>query len=97
MLPSLVSSLPLAHSAAVPGGTALLTPGPPSSLRHLSTGCAFCLNHLANSVVFFKVQIGGYLLQEAIFGLHFFDLPLPLQMVTAAMKLKDAYSLEGKL
>lgn len=50
----------------------------PSSLRHLSTGCAFCLNHLANSVVLFKVQIGGYLLQEAIFGLHFFDLPLPI-------------------
>ena len=27
----------------------------------------------------------------------FFWAPKPLQMVTAAMKLKDAYSLEGKL
>ena len=27
----------------------------------------------------------------------FFGAPKPLQMVTAAMKLKDAYSLEGKL
>ena len=27
----------------------------------------------------------------------FFWAPTPLQMVTAAMKLKDAYSLEGKL
>jgi len=29
--------------------------------------------------------------------LHFFGAPESLQMVTAAMKLKDAYSLEGKL
>ena len=27
----------------------------------------------------------------------FFGAPKPMQMVTAAMKLKDAYSLEGKL
>ena len=27
----------------------------------------------------------------------FFEAPKPLQMVTAAMKLKGAYSLEGKL
>ena len=27
----------------------------------------------------------------------FFEAPKSLQMVTAAMKLKDAYSLEGKL
>ena len=27
----------------------------------------------------------------------FFGVPKSLQMVTAAMKLKDAYSLEGKL
>ena len=30
-------------------------------------------------------------------GLLFFCAPKSLQMVTAAMKLKDAYSLEGKL
>ena len=30
-------------------------------------------------------------------GLHFFWSPKSLQMVTAAMKLKDAYSLKGKL
>ena len=29
--------------------------------------------------------------------LYFFQAPKSLQMVTAAMKLKDAYSLEGKL
>ena len=29
--------------------------------------------------------------------LHFWGAPKSLQMVTAAMKLKDAYSLEGKL
>ena len=29
--------------------------------------------------------------------LYFFWAPKPLQMVSAAMKLKDAYSLEGKL
>ena len=28
---------------------------------------------------------------------YFFGAPKSLQMVTAAMKLKDAYSLEGKL
>ena len=28
--------------------------------------------------------------------LDFFGAPKPLQMVTAAMKLKDAYSFEGK-
>ena len=30
-------------------------------------------------------------------GLHFGGAPKSLQMVTAAMKLKDAYSLAGKL
>ena len=30
-------------------------------------------------------------------GADFFGVPKSLQMVTAAMKLKDAYSLEGKL
>ena len=30
-------------------------------------------------------------------GLYFFGAPKSLQMVTAAMKLKDAYSVEGKL
>ena len=29
--------------------------------------------------------------------LHFWGAPKSLQMVTAAMKLKDAYSLEGKV
>ena len=29
--------------------------------------------------------------------LHFWGAPKSLQMVTAAMKLKDAYSLEGKM
>jgi len=29
--------------------------------------------------------------------LYFFGAPKSLQMVTAAMKLKDTYSLEGKL
>ena len=29
--------------------------------------------------------------------LYFWEAPKSLQMVTAAMKLKDAYSLEGKL
>ena len=29
--------------------------------------------------------------------LYFFGVPKSLQMVTAAMKLEDAYSLEGKL
>lgn len=54
--------------AAVPWGHI------PPPLTSLSAGYATMLNHLANSVVLFKVQL-GYLLQEAIFGLHFFDLP----------------------
>ena len=37
-------------------------------------------------------QIGGKTVADFIFGA-----PKSLQMVTAAMKLKDAYSLEGKL
>ena len=34
---------------------------------------------------------------ETVSDLFFGGLPKSLQMVTAAMKLKDAYSLEGKL
>ena len=34
---------------------------------------------------------------ETVSGFIFFWSPKSLQMVTAAMKLKDAYSLEGKL
>ena len=34
---------------------------------------------------------------ETVSGFIFFGAPKSLQMVTAAMKLKDAYSLEGKL
>ena len=37
-------------------------------------------------------QIDGETVADFIFGA-----PKPLQMVTAAMKLKNAYSLEGKL
>ena len=37
-------------------------------------------------------QIDGETVTDFIFGV-----PKSLQMVTAAMKLKDAYSLEGKL
>ena len=40
-------------------------------------------------------QIGGETL-ETVAGFIFWA-PKSLQMVTAAMKLKDAYSLEGKL
>ena len=38
-------------------------------------------------------QIDG----ETVSDFLFFEAPKSLQMVTAAMKLKDAYSLEGKL
>ena len=38
-------------------------------------------------------QIDGETVSEFIWG----GAPKPLQMVSAAMKLKDAYSLEGKL
>ena len=34
---------------------------------------------------------------EAVSDFMFWGVPKSLQMVTAAMKLKDAYSLEGKL
>ena len=34
---------------------------------------------------------------ETVSDFPFFGAPKSLQMVTAAMKLKDAYSLEGKL
>ena len=40
-------------------------------------------------------QIGGETGNSA--RLYFWGVPKSLQMVTAAMKLKDAYSLEGKL
>ena len=41
-------------------------------------------------------QIDGKTM-ETVADFNFFGLPRSLQMVTAAMKLKDAYSLEGKL
>ena len=34
---------------------------------------------------------------ETVSDFYFFGAPKSLQMVTAAMKLKDAYSLEGKV
>ena len=34
---------------------------------------------------------------KPVYKISFFWAPKSLQMVTAAMKLKDAYSLEGKL
>ena len=34
---------------------------------------------------------------ETVSGFIFWGAPKSLQMVTAAMKLKDAYSLEGKI
>ena len=40
-------------------------------------------------------QIDGETMETVT--LYFGGAPKPLQMVTAAMKLKDAYSLEGKL
>ena len=40
-------------------------------------------------------QIGGETMEKSL--TLFFGAPKLLQMVTAAMKLKDAYSLEGKL
>ena len=42
-------------------------------------------------------QINGKTVETVIDFFFFFCVPKPLQMVTAAMKLKDAYSLEGKL
>ena len=43
-------------------------------------------------------QIGGKTVETVLDFLFFFFLaPKSLQMVIAAMKLKDAYSLEGKL
>ena len=55
-------------------------------LVHLSSG----IGHMVSPTLFFlKVTI-------AIQGLLNFRIE-SLQMVTAAMKLKDAYSLEGKL
>ena len=41
-------------------------------------------------------QIDGETVETSV-RLYFFGAPKSLQMVTAAMKLKDAYSLEGKL
>ena len=42
-------------------------------------------------------QIDGETVETVADLLLFFWAPKSLQMVTAAMKLKDAYSLEGKL
>ena len=42
-------------------------------------------------------QIGGETFETIADFIIFFLAPKSLQMVTAAMKLKDAYSLEGKL
>ena len=48
-----------------------------------------------------KIMASGPITSWQIDGnsvrLYFFGAPKSLQMVTAAMKLKDAYSLEGKL
>ena len=41
-------------------------------------------------------QIDGETM-EIVTGFYFFEAPKSLRMVTAAMKLKDAYCLEGKL
>ena len=42
-------------------------------------------------------EIDGETVSDLIFVFVFFFLPKSLQIVTAAMKLKDAYSLEEKL
>ena len=42
-------------------------------------------------------QIDGETVADFAFGGYFWGAPKSLQMVIAAMKLKDAYSLEGKL
>ena len=48
-----------------------------------------------------KIMASGPITSWEIMGKQcqtlFFEAPKSLQMVTAAMKLKDAYSLEGKL
>ena len=47
-----------------------------------------------------KIKIGRASCRErveTVAGLVFWGAPKSLQMVTVAMKLKDAYSLEGKL
>ena len=51
-----------------------------------------------------KIMVSGPITSWQIWGnsgnsvrLYFFGAPRPLQMVIATMKLKDAYSLEGKL
>ena len=44
-----------------------------------------------------NVQLGGGNLTHDLRLALFWGAPKSLQMVTAAMKLKDAYSLEGKL
>ena len=42
-------------------------------------------------------EIDGETVSDLIFVFVFFFLPKSLQIMTAAMKLKDTYSLEGKL
>ena len=42
-------------------------------------------------------EIDGETVERVSIRLYFWGAPKSLQMVTAAMKLKDAYSLEGKL
>ena len=44
-----------------------------------------------------KIMASGPIISWQIDGETFLGAPKSLQMVTAAMKLKDAYSLEGKL
>ena len=51
-----------------------------------------------------KIMVSGFITSQQIDGEQwkqwltlFWGAPKSLQMVTAAMKLKDAYSLEGKL
>ena len=52
--------------------------------------------HIVKAMVFPVVMSGceSWTIKKAD---YFGGLQIPLQMVTAAMKLKDAYSLEGKL
>ena len=57
-----------------------------------SEGCLFTL-----LIVSFIVQKLLGLIRSQSVRLYFFGVPKSLQMVIAAMKLKDTYSLEGKL
>ena len=59
-----------------------------------------CSGHLCGSIINYLMAVLGSLLVNIArcqCQTLFFGAPKSLQMVTAAMKLKDAYSLEGKL